>query len=156
MLYQYIIKSTVRTSKWTTNRSSFFLSSPCLTVQRFEQYLPRLTLIKRDHFLWIQGHVAKWFEPVPHWHCVATVRSYLTAKWKRRQIGEAVKSTALTETRMSINHFSIISLVNNGFQAFWLVAWPVNMRHYLLVGIFSKWLPTRVVLMYYTFAKISR
>ena len=34
--------------------------------------------------------------------------------------------------------FSIISLVNNGFQAFWLVAWLVNMRRYLQVGIFFK------------------
>ena len=30
------------------------------------------------------------------------------------------------------------------------------MRHHLLVGIFSKWPPMRVVLMYYTFAKISK
>ena len=40
---------------------------------------------------------------------------------------------------MLIN-FSIISLVNNDFHAFRLIAWPVNMRHIncLLVGNFSK------------------
>ena len=33
---------------------------------------------------------------------------------------------------------------------------PYNKRYYLLAGIFSKWPPMRVVLMYYTFAKISK
>ena len=30
------------------------------------------------------------------------------------------------------------------------------MRHYLLVGIFSKWPPTKVALMVYTFVKINK
>ena len=44
-----------------------------------------------------------------------------------------------------------------------MVAWLVNMRHYLLVealftivGDFSKWPPVNVVLMFYTFGEIEQ
>ena len=30
------------------------------------------------------------------------------------------------------------------------------MTHYLLVGIFSKWLPVKVVLMFYTLPKLTK
>jgi hypothetical protein len=33
--------------------------------------------------------------------------------------------------------FSIISVVNNGFKAFWLAVWLVNLRHSLLEGFFQ-------------------
>ena len=36
-----------------------------------------------------------------------------------------------------ISDISITSVVNNGFQAIWLVVWLVNLRYYLLPGFFS-------------------
>ncbi len=40
--------------------------------------------------------------------------------------------------KKNLLRFSIISLVNNSFQAFWLVVWLVNLRHYLLAAGYSS------------------